>query len=177
MHGIVALGGGGDEHAIDPSPFGPCVGFGNGIFSLGEINHLGPKGSGQFTFGGIKVNTQYATAIGAQHLNTEQTNQPKARDHDGLPKRGFQKTDPLKSDGTHNGEGRFLIGNLFRDPTAKVFGDADELCMMPIGHDSVPLLESSFGNVGTRVQNSFPHCSNPWAGVDRVWIEPLEAWA
>ena len=95
----------------------------------------------QLEFDGVEVDPDHPAPMGLQQLGGKQADQPQSDHHNGFTESRRRKADALQRDGADHGEGRLVVGHLFRDQCRQVSGHANDLRVVAVGGHPVADLE------------------------------------
>ena len=99
----------------------------------------------------IDVDAEHRTAVRAQQLRRQQSDQAQSADHDALAESRRGEPNPLQRDRSHDGERRRIVVDVVGNPRAQVCRDGHDLGVLPVRSD--PVAEREAADPGADVEH------------------------
>ena len=140
-HRVIGGRGRGNDNAIHPLAPAQTQPGRHRILTVSGVTHRRAEPLRQHQLGGVRVNRQHSATVGAQQLNSEQTNQAGAGHHEGLTEVRACQPYTLEADTGHHRKRGGLIADRIRNRGTEVPAYPHHIRVGPVGGHPVPRLE------------------------------------
>jgi hypothetical protein len=114
--------------------------------------------------------------VRVQELNSELTDKAKTDDQEPFAEGRVGEADRVQGNGSDDTEGRFLIGNRIRNPSAQMARNANKFRMGSVADDAVAERECSLGVADTQFANRSHVAVTQGQGLLQLGSHSLNGW-